>query len=629
MTIRRFVATKDNTISNALKSDLKGTAMAANMGASDILEVFSIYAQASTSSLEKTRTIIEFPINEITDLKNRGEIPESGVTYKLKLYNSTHSETVPKSFTLSVSPIIQEWSEGTGLDMETYRDLGASNWTSASLGTLWYNTGGTIPNIDNLETDNSAIPLEIVQTFDTGVEDLEIDITAYVNEWDKHVKSLSTQASASVSFTAPPSNGQKIKLLQNNGDHRIFEFLSGAGGEVTSSLGSTGNNKTIYVSSFSPVSSSAKNFHDAINNYSPFSASMTNGASLINIHQPEKGYFGNTIVSASKDFPATIVSFQGGTGLQNRGLMIRMSGSLEDGTSGRSYYTKRFFARGSQFFFKKPIVEAQWDTSKTDDRPNICKSSNLYPDAQNLNTIYFYNHGPNGLVNIPNTGSQLVVNLYSAAAFTSSHQPHQVPETLPVAGGVLASARTFITASKVETGVYSATFAYDGNKTKLYDVWSLDRNLADGTLIQVFTGSALTVKDRKINNSYSMPEYVTNITNLKQVYSKNENAVFRVYTRDKKWHPNIYSTARNSAPVSVMKNAYYKIRRPADNLTIINYSTGSTPEYSKMSYDASGSYFDLDMSILESNYLYEISFLYKYGNDFIEQKERFRFRVDP
>ena len=136
MTIRRFVATKDNTISNALKSDLKGTAMAANMGASDILEVFSIYAQASTSSLEKTRTIIEFPINEITDLKNRGEIPESGVTYKLKLYNSTHSETVPKSFTLSVSPIIQEWSEGTGLDMETYRDLGASNWTSASLGTL-------------------------------------------------------------------------------------------------------------------------------------------------------------------------------------------------------------------------------------------------------------------------------------------------------------------------------------------------------------------------------------------------------------------------------------------------------------------------------------------------------------
>ena len=42
-----------------------------------------------------------------------------------------------------------------------------------------------------------------------------------------------------------------------------------------------------------------------------------------------------------------------------------------------------------------------------------------------------------------------------------------------------------------------------------------------------------------------------------------------------------------------------------------------------------GSYFDLDMSILESNYLYEISFLYKYGDRFIEQQERFRFRIDP
>ena len=66
----------------------------------------------------------------------------------------------------------------------------------------------------------------------------------------------------------------------------------------------------------------------------------------------------------------------------------------------------------------------------------------------------------------------------------------------------------------------------------------------------------------------------------------------------------------------------------ADDLTIINFSTGSSPYYSALSYDASGSYFDLDMSILEPNYLYEISFLYKDGNNYIEQKERFKFRVD-
>jgi hypothetical protein len=62
---------------------------------------------------------------------------------------------------------------------------------------------------------------------------------------------------------------------------------------------------------------------------------------------------------------------------------------------------------------------------------------------------------------------------------------------------------------------------------------------------------------------------------------------------------------------------------------VIPYSTGSTPSYSKLSYDVSGSYFDLDMSILEPNYLYEISFLRKENSEYIEQKEKFKFRVDP
>ena len=43
----------------------------------------------------------------------------------------------------------------------------------------------------------------------------------------------------------------------------------------------------------------------------------------------------------------------------------------------------------------------------------------------------------------------------------------------------------------------------------------------------------------------------------------------------------------------------------------------------------SGSFFDLDMSILEPNYLYEISLLFKDGSDHVEQKEKFKFRVDP
>ena len=50
MAIRRFKATKDNTITNAYKANLTTRGTGSNMGASDILEVFSIYAQQASAS---------------------------------------------------------------------------------------------------------------------------------------------------------------------------------------------------------------------------------------------------------------------------------------------------------------------------------------------------------------------------------------------------------------------------------------------------------------------------------------------------------------------------------------------------------------------------------------------------
>ena len=48
--IKRYYATKDNTISNAFEENLVTRATGSNMGASDILETFSIYNQVSNSS---------------------------------------------------------------------------------------------------------------------------------------------------------------------------------------------------------------------------------------------------------------------------------------------------------------------------------------------------------------------------------------------------------------------------------------------------------------------------------------------------------------------------------------------------------------------------------------------------
>ncbi|HIO04401.1 MAG TPA: hypothetical protein EYN08_02105 [Gammaproteobacteria bacterium] len=77
--------------------------------------------------------------------------------------------------------------------------------------------------------------------------------------------------------------------------------------------------------------------------------------------------------------------------------------------------------------------------------------------------------------------------------------------------------------------------------------------------------------------------------------------------------------------------------RVIDNLEIIDYGTGSAlspqPEdsagsFTRMSYDASGSYFNLDASILEPGYMYGVRLAYFVNGSYVEQPETFKFRVE-
>jgi len=312
-------------------------------------------------------------------------------------------------------------------------------------------------------------------------------------------------------------------------------------------------------------------------------------------------------------------SFVGGVAAPSHGLIVKLSGSYEAGSLKRSFYTKKLFARSSQYYFYRPHIEARWDVSTKDDRGSVYKSSSLASLDDNLNTIYLYNRQRNGLADLPGTGSHLLVSLMTSSIAGT-------PVTLKAEGGVSTGATTFITASRVSKGVYKAQFSYDGSENSLYDMWYKKT----GNTLSAYgvTGSVISVKSMQHDFYHYNPSYLTKIVNLKPAYSREERITFRVFTRDKNWQPNLYTKATSKVPVSTIRDGFYKIKRVADNLTVIPYSTGSSPSYSSLSYDVSGSFFDLDMSLLESNYLYEISFLYKFGNEYIEQKERFKFRVD-
>ena len=74
----------------------------------DSLETFSIYGQVSSSSgaqYEAARTLVQFPIGVISSDRTAATIPASGsVNFFLYLYNVRTDQTLPRGFTLVVSP---------------------------------------------------------------------------------------------------------------------------------------------------------------------------------------------------------------------------------------------------------------------------------------------------------------------------------------------------------------------------------------------------------------------------------------------------------------------------------------------------------------------------------------------
>ena len=471
MGIKRYIATQDSSITDAFKENLLTRATSSNMGASDSLEVFSLYGQSTTTSLEKSRILVQFPIDTIISDRDTGNIPGVGsVNFFVKLSNAPHPNSLPRNFTLSAQAVSRSWTEGIGLDMEDYLDVGAVNWASASVNTPWNTPGG----------DYHASPT-YTQYFDNGYEDLQLNITSLVEEWI---------------------------------------------------AGTKGNN----------------------------------------------------------------------------GIGIMLDSTQETGST--SFYTKKFFARGSQFFYKRPWIEAQFDSSKKDDRRSFYLSSSLAPAEDNLNTIFLYNRFRGKLVNIPAVGTgSIFVSLYSGST---------VPLGNPL---TLHKDLTVVTGGFVSTGIYSASLAINTSFDYVFDVWHNNAG------IQFTTGSKITIVDPVDESDPSIPNYVLNITNLKSSYSTLEKARLNLFVRNKDWQPTIYTVATNTAEGVSVEDAYFSIFRVTDNYNVISYGTGSQ-NHTRLSLDRNGNYFDLHMNLLEPGYTYGIKFLFKNSLDYFEQKEVFKFRVD-
>ena len=316
--------------------------------------------------------------------------------------------------------------------------------------------------------------------------------------------------------------------------------------------------------------------------------------------------FSTGIENLKVDITGLVEEWIAGT-KQNYGVGVYLTSSQESSTE-KSYYTKRFFGRNSQFFFERPNLEVKFNDSKKDNRGNFYYSSSLLTAQENQQTLYFYNYYRGNLRNIPDVGTGAIyVNLYSGS-------------TGPT-GSIL---QTTVTGGNVATGIYTASFALNKPNPVLetvYDVW-----FSGGT--QYYTGSFAPSVLSPIHHTEDT-KYITKITNLKDIYYPDDEPILRLYARPRNWYPNIYTVAQDTPVTTMIESASYSIFRNIDNRRIFEHGTGSYKE-TIMSYDDMGNYFKFDMSLLEPDYSYsfEIAIYNDNSKAWDIQPETFKFRVE-
>lgn len=167
-----YFPTKDNTITNAT---INGTAKTgSNQGRSEVLDLFYLPQASSSVSYGKSRILLQFDVSQLSSSVASGLIPSSSVEYRLKLKSAEHSESLPESFDIEICPVSRSWDEGSGLSNydEQLKHSGFSNWNNATSIQTWSLTGS-----DFLTTVTAS------QHFDTGEEDLDVDISSIVYAW--------------------------------------------------------------------------------------------------------------------------------------------------------------------------------------------------------------------------------------------------------------------------------------------------------------------------------------------------------------------------------------------------------------------------------------------------------------
>lgn len=186
-------ADKDAYIANRVINNSRTNT--SNVGSAGSLDLFKLYGYTSTGSnpnIELSRLLIHYDLQPIRDLVSAGKIDPGNASFNctLKLFDVYGGQPTPANFEVTVHPLSRSFDEGLGRDVVYYADRDTCNFlTGSRTQGPWLLSGcalgGGLPGSVDYVTASSAIEggisLKSSQTFITGEEDLEVDVTRIVS----------------------------------------------------------------------------------------------------------------------------------------------------------------------------------------------------------------------------------------------------------------------------------------------------------------------------------------------------------------------------------------------------------------------------------------------------------------
>ncbi len=197
---RILTASKDTYITDKIISNTF-RATDSNVGKASTLDLYKLYGESSSGSVENpvevSRALVKFDLDPLRALTS-SILDFSSPTFKayLRMSDVYGGQTTPDNFKLIAFPLSQSFDEGMGRNIIDYTDLDSCNYITASVtsGTpkLWFLSGANkvgflgsddidIIGSGNLSDGKGSRFLWKSQTFESGEEDLKLDVTDIIS----------------------------------------------------------------------------------------------------------------------------------------------------------------------------------------------------------------------------------------------------------------------------------------------------------------------------------------------------------------------------------------------------------------------------------------------------------------